>query len=156
MTVATGIPLVEPAPVELLHTAEAWLSGADVLVVDDVATNRLVLRGLLDESAASVRMAISASDAMVQFRERVPDIVIMDLMMPDMNGYDACRALRAMDHGGVLIIALSAHISDADLHRCLEAGIDGYLPKPLKMQDLLGELVRLGAGRRTGPRINVA
>lgn len=146
LTISADIARQDLAAQDLQQTADEWLNCADVLVVDDVATNRLVLRALLQDCGAKVRLADGGAEALAQFLERTPDIVLLDLLMPGMDGFETCRALRVIDDGAVPIIALSAHISEGDGQRCRDAGMDGSLTKPLNVQDLLSELSRLRAG----------
>jgi len=80
------------------------------------------------------------------------DLVFMDVQMPEMDGMEATRALRARERatgGHITLIGVTAHALEGDRERCLEAGMDGYLSKPIRVEELDGALERqLAAGRR--------
>ena len=113
-----------------------------ILVVDDVAANRRMLADLLSPLGFDIRQAIDGVDALVQIADTAPDLVIMDIVMPEMDGIAAIERLRRKPGQPHLpVIALSANASMADQDRALTAGADAFLPKPLE-RDLL--LARIG------------
>ena len=128
--------------------ANAGLSS--VMIVDDVEFNRVVLRKMLlnlniraDEAYSGLR-AVSMIRAAVR-RGHFYRLILMDVEMPEMDGIEATRAIRAMESSGELllrtkIVACSAHRSREDIERCLNAGMDSYLEKPVS-NDLLREEV---------------
>lgn len=106
-----------------------------VLVVDDTQANRALLRAYLNRLEFQILMAEDGEQALALYREERPDIVLMDLMMPRMDGFDAIRHIRAL--GGnrwVPIVIVSAMDAEYDVVRGLEAGADDYLNKPLSYQ----------------------
>ncbi len=110
------------APMEARGTA---------LVVDDEATNRLILKSLLKKNGYAVLQATDGAQAVEQFTEMRPDIVFMDVMMPVMDGYEATNRIK--EHCGsdfVPVIFLTAITDEADLARCIEVGGDDFLTKP--------------------------
>jgi CheY-like chemotaxis protein len=123
-----------------------------VLVAEDHAVNRKVVTLLLRKRGHIVRAVDNGRAAVraVEGTARPFDVVVMDLQMPVMGGLDAARAIRRREGGGsrrVPIIALTAHALRGDRERCLEAGMDDYLPKPIDIDQLTVAVERLGAGR---------
>ncbi|MEM6489191.1 MAG: ATP-binding protein, partial [Pseudomonadota bacterium] len=108
------------------------LSDRNILVVDDVATNRFVARLLIEPTGASVREAASAADALRQLRERPADLVLLDLHMPEIDGAEAIGMIRALPgrSGRCRIVALTADTRREMRERLTALGIDGYLTKP--------------------------
>lgn len=112
-----------------------------ILVVDDVATNRIVMKVKLTSACYSVEQAESGVAALKAARETMPDLILLDVMMPDMSGLDVCRALKAdpatADIPIVLITALSDRAAKMD---GLEAGADDFLTKPVEEVTLLARV----------------
>lgn len=123
-----------------------------VLVVDDTATNRQILAVFLKKMGHAVDLAVDGADAVAKFAAAAYDIVIMDVMMPVMDGYEATRRIKAMwgDHW-VPVIFLSALDKDENLVAGLDAGGDDYLHKPVNfvvLEAKLRSLARTLALRR--------
>jgi len=103
-----------------------------VLVVDDTATNRQILAHFLKKLGHTVELAVDGADAVAKFTAQPSDIVIMDVMMPVMDGYEATRRIKALSGDRwVPVIFLSALDKDENLVAGLDAGGDDYLPKPV-------------------------
>ncbi|HEX5097630.1 MAG TPA: response regulator [Acidimicrobiia bacterium] len=106
---------------------------ATILVIEDTAANRALATKLLQAAGHDVLSAETATDGMALAREQLPDLVLLDLGLPDMDGWQALRELRA-DHGPVAklrIVAFTAHAMVGDDERALAAGFDEYLSKPI-------------------------
>lgn len=112
-----------------------------VLVVDDVQENLVLIRKTLAQQGYSVVLAASGEEALEVFDRERPDVVLMDVMLPGMNGYETTARLRKMngDHW-VPIIFISAMVNSADMVRGLEAGGDDYLTKPIDLHLLLAKM----------------
>lgn len=112
-----------------------------ILVVDDVATNRIVMKVKLTSACYSVEQAENGAEALKAARDTKPDLILLDVMMPDMSGLDVCRALKAdpetADIPIVLITALSDRAAKMD---GLEAGADDFLTKPVEEVTLLARV----------------
>jgi len=137
---------------------EAPTPGAlRVLVVDDVPTNRLVARALLERDGHRAELATGGLEAVeaVQTAARAGlpfDLVLMDLAMPGIDGLEATRRLRALPEGRDLpVVALTAGVFDSDNAACREAGMTGYLPKPVTREALAAELARVRPARAATP-----
>ncbi|XYI03586.1 AAA family ATPase [Sorangium sp. So ce1128] len=126
-----------------------------ILVVDDNAENRALLRDLLEPLGFELLEADSGERALALTRERTPDVIVMDLAMPGMDGYEVTRRLRQRPElARVAIIASSASTSGAERHTSLSAGCDDFLPKPVQagaLLELLRATLQLEWIRRAGP-----
>ncbi|MCX9157845.1 SpoIIE family protein phosphatase [Niveibacterium sp. 24ML] len=110
-------------------------AGFRVLVADDTAANRTLVRAYLSRLGFEVLLAEDGAQALELFERERPDIVLMDVMMPVMDGLEATRRVRASKHGrGVPIVMLSALGAEGDVVGGLDAGADDYLVKPLSYQ----------------------
>jgi CheY-like chemotaxis protein len=119
-------------------------SEVDALVVDDVDTNRDILTQFLTPVGAQVRLAADGESALRIARDRVPDIVFLDIRLPDMNGVEVFERLRE-EHGAIKIVAISASVLDHERRRCLEMGFDAFIGKPFYKEELYACLAeRLG------------
>jgi two-component system sensor histidine kinase/response regulator len=101
--------------------------------------NRLVVTRLLEKRSHHVVAATTGREALAALSRENYDVVLMDVQMPDMDGFETTRTIRTMEkHTGrrQRIIALTAHAMIGDQERCLEAGMDAYLSKPIRPQEL--------------------
>jgi PAS domain S-box-containing protein len=111
-----------------------------ILLAEDNKINQQVAAGTLESAGHQVSVVGNGRDALAALFEQSFDLVLMDLQMPDMDGLQATRAIRAREAGTgrrTPIIALTAHAMQGDQDRCLAAGMDGYVTKPLKREELL-------------------
>jgi CheY-like chemotaxis protein len=126
-----------------------------VLLVEDNPVNQQVAAAMLDRLGLQTILASHGLAAVELIRERDVDLVLMDCLMPVMDGYDATAAIRKLagDRGAQLpIIALTANALQSDRQRCLDAGMDDFLAKPFTLQQLQTQLARwLPRGRNRPP-----
>jgi signal transduction histidine kinase/DNA-binding response OmpR family regulator len=126
--------------------AEAQLPrfpGLRVLVAEDNAINSQVVEELLTEAGASVTLAGNGREAVEQLDNATFDAVLMDAQMPELDGYEATRQLRRDErHANLPIIAMTAHAMAGDRERCLEAGMNEYLSKPIDEAQLFNVLAQ--------------
>lgn len=122
------------------------LRGCRVLVAEDNDLNRQIAVYLLEEAGVQVVQARDGREAVEKFVAARPgelDAVLMDVMMPRMDGLDATRAIRSMERpdADIPIIAMTANLFDEDVAACLRAGMDGHIPKPLDAAHMLRTIV---------------
>ena len=114
-----------------------------ILVIEDNELNRELVLQLLEDDY-EVTAAGDGAAGIEAARELRPDLILMDLSLPVLDGWEATRRLRAdASLGRTPVIALSAHASRADVQRALDAGCDAYVTKPIDEQVLLREIARL-------------
>ena len=114
------------------------MSGARVLVIEDEAQLRYALRRYLDESGYSVRDAEDGTGGLKTFASFKPDVVLLDLMLPDMDGVQVCRTIRETSE--TPIVVLSALGEEKTKVQALDEGADDYLTKPFGMDELLARI----------------
>lgn len=112
-------------------------SGLKVLLADDNDMNRLVATTILSRLGAEIREAENGEEALEKFRESRPDIILMDIRMPVMDGMEACMQIRASAGTDVPVVALTAHAMKSEIDRFFAAGMNAYLPKPFTEAQLL-------------------
>jgi signal transduction histidine kinase/CheY-like chemotaxis protein len=127
----------------VLPSAPRSVSPAlQVLVVDDNAVNRTLARGLLSKCGIDADLAVNGREAVEAVRARAYDLVFMDMQMPEMDGIEATQAIRQLDVPfQPYIVALTANAFESDRARCLQAGMDDFLAKPFRLEDLRARLV---------------
>lgn len=121
--------------------------AASVLVVDDDDGIRMSLRLALEDQGYAVREAADGESAVVDVRTETPDVVVLDLMLPGMDGFECCRQLRRITDVPVLIV--SARGDSHDVVAGLEAGADDYIRKPFDVAELSARLRALRRRRTT-------
>ncbi|TPK97195.1 response regulator [Mesorhizobium sp. B2-4-12] len=112
----------------------------DILIAEDNDVNQLVFGQILNGLGLSYRIAGNGRTAVEMYRSLHPKLILMDVSMPEMNGYEATRAIRAIEAssgGRIPIVGVTAHALKGDRDKCIEAGMDDYLPKPVS-PDRLG------------------
>ncbi len=112
---------------------KSHLKGSQILVAEDNSTNQQVIRAILENAKIQVTIAGDGEEAVDKVRSSTFDAVLMDIQMPKMDGYEATKRIRALPGGDdIPIIAMTAHAMKGDEEKCLEAGMDGYIAKPIK------------------------
>ncbi len=148
-TILAGIGVRAPAPARAAgaRPALAQAAGTRALLIEDNEINRIVGTEALLEHGMDVTVAENAAQAIALVRAQRFDIAFMDVQMPDMDGLAATRLLRKMPEAdGLVIVAMTAHALVGDRERCLAAGMDDYLSKPLAPDALRRCLERWLAG----------
>jgi len=123
-----------------------------VLVAEDNAVNQRLAARLLEKRGHLVTVTANGREAVEALANQTFDLVLMDVQMPEMDGFEATAFIREREkHNGahIPIIALTAHAMKGDRERCLTAGMDGYLSKPIRSQEL-DDILQTYLARRTG------
>jgi HAMP domain-containing protein/CheY-like chemotaxis protein/signal transduction histidine kinase len=137
--VEARLPEQKRRMLERLHNTDAVFAGKHVLIVDDDVRNIFSLTSVLEEHGMNVSFAENGRDAIAKL-EAMPgiDLVLMDVMMPEMDGYETTRAIRERSQfKGLPIIALTAKAMKGDREKCIEAGASDYITKPVDTEQLL-------------------
>jgi len=117
-----------------------------VLVAEDNRVNQKVVTHLLEKQGHRVTIASNGREALEKLLPGGFDAILMDVQMPEMNGLEAARAIRRAERDSgrhIPILAMTAHAMKGDRERCLASGMDGYVSKPIRSQELLDALQRV-------------
>jgi len=145
-----GTPRTKPGPASSSlithHSLREARKKLNVLVAEDNAVNQKLASRLLEKQGHRITVAANGREALAALDRDDFDVVLMDVQMPDMDGFEATTAIRAREQrtGRHLpIVAMTAHAMQGDQERCLAAGMDCYISKPLKVQELIDTLERV-------------
>jgi signal transduction histidine kinase/CheY-like chemotaxis protein/integral membrane sensor domain MASE1 len=116
-----------------------------VLIVEDNLINQKVARSLMERMGYSVEVAANGREGLKKWQEGVYDLILMDCQMPEMDGYEATREIRAREAGGrhTPIVAVTANAMAGDREKCFAAGMDAFVAKPIKVEGLAEMLAQL-------------
>jgi hypothetical protein len=125
--------------------------GLNVLLAEDNDVNATVAKRWLQNWGCQCRAVVNGNDVLAAMEAEAFDLVLMDVSMPDLDGYEATRIIRLREFTAnsrrVPIIAMTAHALEGDRDRCLEAGMDDYVSKPFNATELLDKIRRWTASR---------
>jgi CheY-like chemotaxis protein len=153
-TVRLGVQPATAAPAPPAKTAPPIAPGGGalrILLAEDNAVNQLIAVRLLEKEGHRVHAVTSGRAALDALQSQPFDLVVMDLQMPEMGGLEATAIIRQRERGSgtrLPILALTANAMVGDLERCLQAGMDGYVSKPIDHPKLLAEISRVCAMQR--------
>jgi CheY-like chemotaxis protein len=122
-----------------------------ILLAEDNVINRAVVTALLGKRGHRLTQAANGREAVEAVARETFDLIFMDVQMPEMDGFEATRLIRAQENGTgrrIRIVAMTAHVMVADRERCLAAGMDEFLAKPLEKSALLELLFRVSKGQK--------
>jgi CheY-like chemotaxis protein len=124
---------------------EGIFSGRRILLAEDVEINREIVQALLEPSKLEIDCAENGREAVRMFSEAPEkyDMIFMDVQMPEMDGYEATRSIRALDTPKaktIPIVAMTANVFREDVERCLEAGMNSHVGKPLDFNEVMIKL----------------
>jgi two-component system sensor histidine kinase/response regulator len=143
----------EPTPAPSVPVEDAALEGlrgARVLLVEDNDINQEIAAEMLQQLGVEVDVVSNGAEALARVQASAYGLVLMDLQMPVMDGLAATRAIRALPGFGMLpIVAMTANVMATDRVRCLEAGMNDHLPKPVEPDALRATLLRWISGSQT-------
>lgn len=132
--------------IKATQTPEA-VQSANILLVEDNAINQEIARNMLEQLGKSITVASDGSEALTKLKQKPDyfDLVLMDCQMPVMDGYETARSIRSGGAGDnykrVTIVALTANAMQGDRQKCIEAGMDDYLTKPITLEALSESLI---------------
>jgi CheY-like chemotaxis protein len=139
------------------HAIQEGKQSLSFLVAEDNAVNQRLIARLLAKRGHRVVLAQNGREALEALEKQAFDIVLMDLQMPEMDGFEATQLIREKEKASgahLAIIALTAHAMKGDEEQCLACGMDGYVTKPIKLEELFSvvENVVPGISRRSEPK----
>jgi two-component system sensor histidine kinase/response regulator len=144
----------QPEPAPAAPGTSVSVRSLHVLLAEDSLVNQRLAVGVLERMGHQVTIAHNGLEAISLVEQESFDLTLMDIQMPEMDGLEASRRIRAREQatGGHLpIIAVTAHALKGDRDRCLEAGMDGYVSKPIRQKQLVDEIERV-IGKAVAPR----
>ena len=122
--------------------------SAKILLVEDNATNRYLETFLLESNGFSVVHAANGFEALSQARVENPDLILMDIQMPEMDGYEAARTLRETPEvAHIPIVAVTSYAMAGDRERALLLGFVGYLEKPISTETFVAQITQFLPGK---------
>jgi CheY-like chemotaxis protein len=126
-----------------LFDLDPEVNNINVLVVEDIPLNQLLMKTLLDEFGFERDIASNGKIAIEMLKNKTYDIILMDLQMPEMNGFETTDYIRKTLHSNVPIIALTADVTTVDLMKCKSIGMNDYIAKPVDDKLLYSKIVGL-------------
>ena len=128
-----------------------------ILVIDDSALSRKILEDALVERGFSVTIAEDGQQGLMLLTQQMPDLILMDVVMPNMNGWEACRHMRNVARSQLVpIIIMTSKNTPHDMLQSFEAGADEFLDKPINMDDLFAAIEKLLQRESKVPKPNPA
>jgi CheY-like chemotaxis protein len=127
-----------------------------ILIAEDNPVNQKVVIGMLKRLGFSADVVSNGAEALDALRHDDYELIFMDCQMPGMDGYEATKAIRASESGHIPIVALTANAMPGDKEKCLAAGMDDYIPKPLSIttiQKILSKYLPASSLAGTGPAL---
>ena len=122
---------------------DSQMKNVKILVVEDIALNQLLMKTILDDFGFECDIAGNGKIAVEKVKEKDFDVILMDLQMPEMNGFEATEYIRNTIKSSIPIIALTADVTTVDLEKCKLVGMNDYLPKPVDEKLLHSKIVSL-------------
>jgi CheY-like chemotaxis protein len=144
-----SVPLKTDGLRQLLNASSEGAPGLRILLAEDNVVNQRLATRLLERRGHQVALAATGRQALALLARESFDLVLMDVQMPDMDGLEATRAIRAEERSKLTrtpIVALTAHTMKGDRERCLAAGMDAFITKPIDAVELINAVETLGGG----------
>jgi PAS domain S-box-containing protein len=127
----------------IIENFDTEMNDINVLVVEDIPLNQLLMKTLLDDYGFDRDIASNGKIAIERLQAKSYDVILMDLQMPEMNGFEATDYIRNVLHSNIPIIALTADVTTADLAKCRAVGMNDYIAKPVDENILYSKIVGL-------------
>ena len=140
--IKTKLPQIPPKKERKSHKRDSMFKGRTILLVDDDMRNVFAVSSVLEEKGINIVVAENGREAIEKLKSNQKiDLIIMDMMMPEMDGYEAMREIRKLKQfKEVIILALTAKAMRGDRERCIEAGANDYMSKPVEPDKLMSML----------------
>ena len=142
--------LTNPVPKTKEPEKREWIyNGKRILLVEDNELNQEIAQTILEDAGFMVETANDGVEAVKKMEQAVPgqyDLILMDIQMPEMDGYEAARAIRQLpdrEKAGIPIIAMTANAFEEDREKSYEAGMNGYLAKPVSAEALINTIDKI-------------
>lgn len=133
-----------PAGSRTVHVDTIDMTSKKILIVDDELSILVPLKFLLEKNDFSVELAQSGKDALDLIAQSKPDLILLDIMLPDLDGYEIYQMIRQNpEWDDIKVIYLSAKNRDVDIAKGLNLGVDAYVTKPFSNADLMEKVRRL-------------
>jgi PAS domain S-box-containing protein len=133
----------EAEMVTVIENTDTEIKHIKVLVVEDIPLNQLLMKTLLDDYGFERDIASNGKIAIERLQTKTYDVILMDLQMPEMNGFEATDYIRNVLHSNIPIIALTADVTTVDLAKCRAVGMNDYIAKPVDEKLLYSKIVSL-------------
>jgi len=146
-----GTPTEEKPPVITRHTVQEARRRFDILLAEDNVVNQRLASDILESRGHRVVVASNGKEAVEAFEKDVFDLILMDVQMPELDGFEATRMIREKERqagGHIPIVALTAYALKEDRQKCLASGMDDYISKPIKVEALFQIVEKLLFGLR--------
>jgi CheY-like chemotaxis protein len=128
------------------HSLREEVRSLRILLAEDNAVNQLLATRLLEKQGHHVATVGNGRAALERLEKETFDLILMDIQMPEMDGFEATAAIRKQEESTgkhLPIVAMTAHAMEGDRERCLAAGMDGYIAKPVRAKDLIDAIENL-------------
>jgi len=151
---ASRQPVDDKPDIESLSELDGLDGEIDVLIAEDNEKNQMLIQKYFEEQPASVQLVENGREAIEAYREDEPDIVLMDVQMPEVDGHEATERIRELeseqDRPQTPVIALTAHAMEQHRQESLEAGCDDHITKPIKRPELFSTIATYVSASRDG------
>ncbi len=125
------------------------LPALHILLAEDNPVNQKVALQMLRKIGYEADVAANGFEVLQALERHPYDVILMDVQMPEMDGLEAAKRIRERWHNRPKIIAITAYALEGDMDKCLDAGMDDYISKPIQMDELRGKLVKWGMNSKT-------
>jgi CheY-like chemotaxis protein len=140
LKVAKNISVTENKPVKLLDENFAIQYPLQIMVAEDNEVNQKLISRMLTKLGYNFELAVNGIEAIEKIKHKNFDVILMDVQMPEMDGFEATRSIRKSDISQPFIIAMTANAGPDDRDLCISEGMDDYIAKPMKTEGLISVL----------------